>query len=236
MVDIPHWNELGSDGSWDRLVLGGQPVPGVATVECELSWKLDFQKPKGADGHKVKDEGFQGADVDIEIVLVSPEEIEAFGKLLPTIRPAKKGGKRQPLEIQHPSATVAGVATIAVEKIKINQPSARDGWTVRISAKEWLANPTANNPGGVLGSGGRSCAALAAQLQATHHQMTQTAAELQVAMSGIVPDFVRAKVLENRLRQQQAQVVQLERELARCSPGGGTRPPSSQATQTAAAA
>ena len=208
-------------------------MPGTPTVEIEDSWKIDFQKPKGKDGYKVKDEGYEGADVDISIVITTLEELTALAKILPTIRPAKKGGKRQPLEIQHPTALVAGVSTIAIQKIKIRQPSARDGWVIEIKAKEWLASAKESTGlGGVKGGGAHSCAWIAAQLQQKHHEESALAAEIAHAQeSGFgTPDAALLK-----FPKVQAQRKALEAQLNKCAAGGGVPPPSSTSKNAVAA-
>lgn len=234
MTDIPLWAGPGTDDSWDALILGGQFIPGVPTVECEMSWKLDIQKPKGADGYKMKDEGLEPANVEISLVLVRQEELTELAKVLPLLRPPKKGGTRDPLEIQHPSAAVAGITAIAIEKIRISQPTAKDGWTITISAKEWMPGPKANKGlGSAKGGGAQSCAALAAQLQQAHYELNKAAVELEIASGGGASGFnVGQKQAE--YSKKQAKIGQLQTQLDACAAGAAVPPPSESATQTAA--
>lgn len=168
-MPIPHWNEPGGDDSWDTLILGGQFIPCTkAEVECDISWKLDIKKPKGADGFQMTDEGQEAGPVTIRLTFTTSDELSEFQKVLADIRPPRKGGKRDPLEIQHPSANVLGVKAIVIEKIHSGQPSATDGWIVTISAKEWVKGPKDKKGlGGAKGGAGKGndCASLAAQAQ-----------------------------------------------------------------------
>lgn len=231
-MNIGHWNDYGADDSWDGLRLGGEDIPGTATVECEDSWKLDFQKAKGADGYKVKDEGYEGADVDIRILIHSREQLTELARILPMLRPPKKGSSRQPLEIQHPSAMVAGINAIAVEKIKISQPSAKDGWVITIKAKEWLAGPKTNSGlGSTKGGGGQSCAALSALLQQAHQELSKLAAEIQI-LQQTGANVLILKQKENQYNKAEATVAKLESQLEQCA--NGVKPPSGDATQQAA--
>jgi hypothetical protein len=227
VTTIPHWNDYGADDSWDNLILGGEFIPGVATVECEDAWKIDFQKAKGADGYKVKDEGYMGADVEITIVIDHRDQLTELARILPMLRPPKKGTSRQPLEIQHPSAAVAGITAIAVEKIRIMQPSAKDGWAIRISAKEWLAGPKTNaGLGSSKGGGGAKCAALAQKLQQAHHDLSAIAARIQFIQGG-GGTSAQAKQAEKDYNTKQWQISQLESQLQACV--AGVKPPSSEA-------
>lgn len=226
-MEIPFWP---TDTSWNSAVLGGETLPGVVTVECEPSWKLDFQKPKGGDGYKVKDEGYEGAPVEITIQLWRREDLEAFAKILPSIRPPKKGGQRKPLEIQHPSAAVAGIQTIAIEKIRIRQPDPKAGWMVEIKAKEWLAAPKANQGlGAAKGGGGQHCAAIAAQLQQAHHKLNEIAVQIQAAQAG----GYAGPSLEQAYAKQQNKIFSLQAQLDKCAAGGAVPPPSEAAQEEA---
>lgn len=126
---------------WETLLLGGEVMPGVAAVQCDVERKLDIQSLKGGDGATISDEGYIPSPVQIALKLWLREQWMDWLRLLPTIHPRTKGGVRSPLEIQHPATDALGIQTIYVRKIGSPRGEGGGERTITLDAIEWFPAP-----------------------------------------------------------------------------------------------
>jgi hypothetical protein len=138
---VGHWNDASSDDSWDTLFLAGQFMPGVAKVDVSVKSELDIKKPKGGKGATITDNGDPPCTLKIMLQLTTQSELNALAQMLPLLRPKAKNSVRPPVEIQHPNANFWGITSIIIESIDSPQPSAVDGWTISMSAVQWMPGP-----------------------------------------------------------------------------------------------
>jgi hypothetical protein len=138
-MGFSHWNGPDGDSSWDTLVLGGEVIPGIATVDVDMGSGLDIQKPTGKNGAKVRDKGDPVARVNITIQIESQEELDELHSKVPVIRQKGLKGTHQPLKIDHPNTAFWGIDTLQVGRIHAPPPNAKDGWTIEIYAQQWVA-------------------------------------------------------------------------------------------------
>lgn len=146
-MTINHWNdaETGGDDSWNLVRLGPKYLF-IAKVNVKLPSGLDVQKPKGAKGATIKDEGDPPAEITIELQLNSRPSLQAFEAAKPMLRQKAKNGAREPLEIEHPNPNYWGITAIVIKDIDSPQPDAVTGWKVTIQALEWKPAPNAVKP------------------------------------------------------------------------------------------
>lgn len=131
---------------WSTCILGGDVLPGVATVECGVKRDIEKQKKKGDDGVTLKDQGYESAPVTITLVQWLEEHWTSWMAILPKIHPRTKGGVRTPLAIVHPEPNHKGVAQVYVEEIPptvVGTGAEYGKWTITIKAWQWfpLAKP-----------------------------------------------------------------------------------------------
>lgn len=146
-MTINHWNdrETGGDDSWNLVRLGPAFLY-VAKVTVKLPSQLDVQKPTGAKGATIKDQGDPPAEITIELQLTSRPELDAFEAARPLLRQKAKNGARAPLEIEHPNPNYWGITAIVIKEIDSPQPDAVQGWKITIQALEWKPAPNAVAP------------------------------------------------------------------------------------------
>lgn len=132
-----------ADGSllWDTLLLGGEVMPGIAAVTCEVERKLDVQPIKGGDGATIQDQGYVPGPVGIALKIWLPEQWVELQRVLPRIHPRAPGGVRSPLEIIHPAANVLGVHTIYVSKIAAPVIDRSRAAVIAIAGIQWFPAP-----------------------------------------------------------------------------------------------
>jgi len=137
MATVRHWQY----GDWDVVILAGEWLPGVASVDISLPAGLDVQKPKGGHGATIRDEGHPPIALKIRLQFDTADELAEFVRLLPLLRPRAKGGARDPMEIVHQGANAVGVTAVVIGDIDIPAPTAVGGLVVEISAVEWFPAP-----------------------------------------------------------------------------------------------
>ena len=141
MAEIPHWNHPDTPtGTWDDVVLGGLRMPGVCKVDISFPSGIDFQKPRGKKGAKLKDIGDEPAKLTITVQLTERTELLLLPDVIKRLRP-RGASLHDPLEIQHPWPNAWGITTVVVEDIDAPQPDAIDGMIITINALEWLPQP-----------------------------------------------------------------------------------------------
>lgn len=143
MTAITHWNGFdgeGADDSWSLVGLGGKYL-WVATVDVEIDSGLDVQKPKGAAGATIKDNGDPPKKVKIRLQMASRPELDAFAAARSILLARKKGGARDPIEIEHPNTAFWGITSIVVDKIRSPSPDPVNGWEVSLDCLEWKPAP-----------------------------------------------------------------------------------------------
>lgn len=132
---------------WDRCNLGGELLPGVATVKCPTSRSVDGKAVPGKDGATFKDKGRDLAKVTISLHITTSEEFLRWQAMRPKLEPQKLGGLKSPLAIEHPKTELAGVPSVYVTGIEESDPNARDGMTVTIQCIEYRKAPKATKQG-----------------------------------------------------------------------------------------
>lgn len=85
MSTAPHWDD--DPESWDRLVLAGRPLPGLARVTGRAGRKVDIRSPPGGDGARVRDRGYEPAQLEIELRVWSKAQLDELETALAQIHP-----------------------------------------------------------------------------------------------------------------------------------------------------
>jgi len=140
MPEITYPNQPGTDDSWDLCVLGGEFLPGAIRVRVKLGNELDVQKPKGAKGATIRDEGANPSEVSIQCQISEQAEMDQLARCMPFLRTSKKN--RDPLVIEHPHPNMWGIDKVIISEIESEDPDPVEGMTVTISCKEWFPAPS----------------------------------------------------------------------------------------------
>lgn len=168
MASIPFWHEttdpIGYDGPvypsnpWDLCKLADRPLPGIAVVKAIAGMKIDVQKAAGRDGAMLIEQGYVPGQVDIELTMWRPEQLEAWNELLPLLwRKAQKPGRsdiqkaktaseaaadqteRAALKIDHPATTSLNISAVLISQIGSPEETQPGFRVVKIKALEFSA-------------------------------------------------------------------------------------------------
>lgn len=129
------------DGSWDFLRLDGERLPGrCRKLDVEPTRDVKTTLSPGFDGPEVKDQGYTGSTVDIEIECWRAVQAEALMSRLSVISPQQLGGDTNPHAIDHPITAAANISKIYIISYHIGMPSG-GLWVLAIKAAQWFAKP-----------------------------------------------------------------------------------------------
>jgi hypothetical protein len=141
-MPIRNWGNDAEDddrGTWDVVFLGGQQMPGVATVRLKLPTGIHKRKARGKRGAGLKDEGAEPREVLIELTLDTASDRELADQARDFIIGQTFAAAQDPLSIEHESANYFGINTVILGNVDIDAPDPVDGWKWSIQAFEWIA-------------------------------------------------------------------------------------------------
>lgn len=140
------------DGSWDKVKLNGRVMPGrVLALNIKPTRDVQMSKQDGEDGIATKDQGYNGADVELVIEIFKAADVPLMEAEIARIHPRQTGGVKTPVTIEHPIATIFNVRNVYFKDIAAGMP-AGGRWPVTFSGGEWFP-PEEKKPTKAKGGG-----------------------------------------------------------------------------------
>lgn len=131
--------DLALGSAWDVCFLAAQRVPGLVKVTCSTQRKVDSANGPGLDSATLRFQGLDPAEVSIEIVVWTDEQLTDLDLLLATVAPKKTRKPPSPFTLSHPTTDAAGVAAVIVEKIDWPKDGpVPQSKVVTLGCKQWL--------------------------------------------------------------------------------------------------
>lgn len=140
----PFWGEVVNNGAtyWDLIIIADLEFLGFAELTGGVSRDIQVNKPKGADGATITDNGYKPAQISVTLKLVTQLDWDEYQEiLLPAIHPRRKGGPRTPVVLTHPALNVLGVTRIYFTSIGAPKIGTDKIGTVELKAIEWFPAP-----------------------------------------------------------------------------------------------
>lgn len=101
---------------WDYLYLGIPSTtpftPGKCIVRPVKFRDVDKKKAAGNDGGRITVHGIEPAEVDIEIIIWTPEQLRQLANLWPILFPQAYKGSPVPYDTQHPTLTIHNIKSL----------------------------------------------------------------------------------------------------------------------------
>lgn len=88
-------------------------LPGICTVHCDKEYASDKKKPVGSNGARRTMHGVDDADIEIECLIWTPEQLRQLRNIWPILFPGNKGAQ-QARDVSHPTFTLHGVKSMLV--------------------------------------------------------------------------------------------------------------------------
>jgi uncharacterized protein YkwD len=142
-VSLPFWINEEDPLAWDTVYLGGDALPGIASLGgSALKRVMDKKKAKGKDKANLKDEGDQPAELEITLLIYNQIEWNLLQEVVETFRPPKAGGERKPVSIEHPLTQMFGITMVYVTEVAVPSfDKAQQTLTVSVKCVEWVPKP-----------------------------------------------------------------------------------------------
>ena len=90
-------------------------LPGLCTVHCTKEYAVDKKKPVGSNGARVTVHGVDAAEIEIECLIWTPEQLRQLRNIWAIIFPGNKGSQ-QARDVSHPTFTQHGVKSMIVTR------------------------------------------------------------------------------------------------------------------------
>lgn len=134
-------------GAWDFLKIDGKRLPGrVSKFDVAPERDVQTVRTPGYDGPDVKDQGYKGSPVAIEIECWREAQALTLLGMLSDISPQQLGGDTNPHAIEHPLAQAANISKIYIRKYSMGMPQG-GLWHLSIDAAQWFPKPKKTQQG-----------------------------------------------------------------------------------------
>ncbi len=145
-MTVPFWYDKGGAAAWDKVILGGFTLPGVARVEdAKAARALDSKRAKGRSGASLVDEGYTPAEFAVVLTVYEAAHLRELEQILPKIRPAR-GSKPEALSIAHPALDLLGISSCYVKQVGQLEDKGRGIMELRLGLIEFA--PLSGSGGG----------------------------------------------------------------------------------------
>lgn len=145
--DGTYWTP-GSDGAtyasspWDKIYIGlpttGTPyTPGIAKVKVEKFRDVDKKKSAGIDGARITIHGVEPAEVDIDLLIWTPEQLRQLIILWSNLFPAAYKGPPPTYSVQHPAFSGGLHSVSSVQFVKMEGPDISPDGRGMFRLKAW---------------------------------------------------------------------------------------------------
>ncbi len=149
MPAAPYWQD--DTVAWNHIMIGGVVFPGLAKVTATTGRKIDVKPVRGRDGARIKDSGYENAQISVEIRVNTKADFDALQPRIDAIHPRQTGTARNPVDVSHPSLSMVGISSAYV--VKIHAPEiANDTLTIKIEMLEWTPQPRSRPRTGPTGT------------------------------------------------------------------------------------
>ena len=148
--------------SWDTLVLGGARFRGTFEWGGDLiKRKLDRRHAAGRDGARVRDKGYDLAEVDLKLTITTTDEWNDMLALVALVFPrSATPTARNAHACAHPMLTLAGIAELYGVSMGPPTQASATRWEITLKFVEYRAAAQANTsrtpravpPGSTLGA------------------------------------------------------------------------------------
>lgn len=137
------------DGQWDRCILGGERVPGLARVTVVASRDVSLVASPGKDAPSLKDGGGRGATIKLEVEVwttrTDHSQVTELSRLLARLDPRRPGAAKSPVSIVHPATAMANIQHLASATYTI-PPITGGRLVVPIDCVQWFPEEDATTP------------------------------------------------------------------------------------------
>lgn len=130
------WEDPTQYAAWERLVLAEYTFPGLASADGVCARDVEVLKQRDADGAPFKDNGYEPAEMDIEVRYLSRDH-DRLREIVTALHPRTQGINRAPLSVALEQINFLGITQIYL--LDISAPQIQDGiGSVKLRVLEYM--------------------------------------------------------------------------------------------------
>lgn len=132
--------------AWDTLVIGGIGFSGgFEFTGSVLTRKLDRRHSAGRDGARIRDRGYDLAEIKLNLRLWEPEHFDELEALVRLLFPRGADvARRAAYACAHPALALAGITEVYAKSMETLSQSSPTLWTTTIDLVEYRAEAQAS--------------------------------------------------------------------------------------------
>lgn len=135
---IEHATQVAEIPEWDRVVLGGAPLPGIATVKGKITRKIDVKHAPERFGATLTDLGSSPATFQIQLQLWTQQHLDDWELRAPFLAPPANKRNPKPFDISHPVLNIHGIRAVYVVSVGMLEKTGAPGvWSTVLDCLEW---------------------------------------------------------------------------------------------------
>lgn len=126
LPDVSQINRLPAFWDWEVIYMADRRVPGLVQVKFKRAHRVDKKAAGGADNQTITSLGYNGAEVNIELRLWTPQQLVDYQNFtIPSIQPApgKANARPKSVKVAYPSLAMYGVRSLFVTEIAGPEPT-----------------------------------------------------------------------------------------------------------------
>jgi hypothetical protein len=123
---------------WDRFVVAGRALPGVATVDGAKRVRLDERSASGSDGASLTHQGNDGAQVTVRLRMWTADQVEEWGRREKEFLARAGKSRPKPVVVYHPALAIHGIKSLFVKEVGLLRVQAGGSGEVSIRFVEFL--------------------------------------------------------------------------------------------------
>ena len=161
---VPDWDPGNANDSfgqlteWDRLVIGDNVMPGVASVDGDKDAKIDLKVTQGTDGANATHLGMANAPISVRLKMWTVQQLEDYRRILPHLVARTGKARPDPVSVYHPALAMMGICSLFVKSVGLPRVTSPGGPVeVMIRFLEYLP-PNKKGGGAVTFKGDQSLA------------------------------------------------------------------------------
>ncbi len=122
------WDSVGGEvfgdgivSIWDRFVVAGRALPGVARVDGLKSCRLDVRNAPGSDGGTLSNLGNDNSGATVHLRMWTPDQLDEWAKRLPELLASTGKARPAPVMVYHPALAIHGIKALYVKEVGLIQ-------------------------------------------------------------------------------------------------------------------
>lgn len=147
----------GAISSWNKLLLGGEALPGLAWVTAQRKQKTDVKTTAGGDGSTQTNSGTEPAIVNVRLEIWTPDHWTQWQRWIPRLEPRPGKPRKDAIQAYHPALAAHRINALWLKHVGLAEATNKHGvFEIKIAFNEWKPVVSAGGVATVLKATGNT--------------------------------------------------------------------------------